>query len=366
MEKESAMRMGFLLVLFSCVPLCAAEYLYPVGFHPERNSFYVVYQKSATHLELWEWDARSQYANQLLLSRYTPAGFTFLPDYSGFSFIDNGMLKVKQPFKRSPRTIEYNAPLYNVEQIHWIDSRTCFASGKYQDYFGIFQIDWDGCVAPLVLKEGYDYLYPQKINDTLFFIERCKKGHCKIVSTAFQAYDDLPDDFNNSMVLYLENQPVISELLSFDVPIAFLHMVSEHEGYVVSHPHILLQKNPSVPFEYYHISYEKGIWQKTQLFAFTIPTALLAGRNRLYESILPLLPRVCQMGIYYVDSSETACLGLYHFDTETHTKRTLVESAPQHLLGIVNHNYGIMYGGQLGGEVEMLEGVQMHLGHHFG
>ncbi len=359
------MRVGFLVILFCCLYVHAAEFLYPVGYHPERNAFYVMYQKGATHLELWEWDAQTQYAQQLLLSRYTPAGFTFLPDYSGFSFIDNGMLKVKQPLKRSPRTIEYNAPLYNVEQVNWIDSRTCYASGKYQDYFGIFQIDWEGDVSPLILKEECDYLYPQKIDSTLFFIERSQKGMCRIACTDYQAPDQ-QDDFNSSMMVYLENQPKIHGVIPFETPLAFLHMVSDTEGFVVSYPENLLQKNPAVPFEYYRIMRSKEGWEKSHLFTFTIPTSLLAGKDRLYESILPLLPRICQSGIYYVDSSQTSFLGLYYYDMEAQEKRTLIENKGQHLLGIMNHNSGIAYGGQLGGEVEMVEGVQMHLGHHFG
>ena len=135
---------------------------------------------------------------------------------------------------------------------------------------------------------------------------------------------------------------------------------------MISYPENLLKKNHSVPFEYYRIVRSKEGWEKSLLFTFTIPTSLLAGKDRLYESILPLLPRTCQSGIYYVDSSQTSFLGIYHHDFETQEKRCLVESKSQHLLGILDHYSGIAYGGQLGGEVEMVEGVQMHLGHHFG
>ena len=99
------MKMCLLLFLSVFFSSCAKEFLYPVGYHPVQNKVFVIYQKNSSHLELWEWDPFTHYSYQILFSRYSPAGFTFLPDYSGFSFIDDGLLKVKQLIKGSPRTI---------------------------------------------------------------------------------------------------------------------------------------------------------------------------------------------------------------------------------------------------------------------
>ncbi|HLE76450.1 MAG TPA: hypothetical protein VI521_01615 [Candidatus Babeliales bacterium] len=356
------MRAKILTILCCFISLHAKEFLYPVGYHSEQDTFFIMYQKTSTHLELWEWDPKTEYAQQVLLSRYSPAGFTMLPDHSGFSFIDNGMLKVKQPLKRSPRTIEYNAPLYNVEQVHWITSHTCYASGKYCDYFGIFHIDWDGCVQPLVWQDGCDYLYPQKIGTDLFFVKRSHEGDYSVAYTSYSMKRP-QDDFSDSMLLYLENQPIIHEALPFETPIAFLKMVSDREGFVISYPEKLLQKNPAVPFNYYRLyRSDEGGWSKERLFSFTIPTALLVGADRLYESILPLLPYSCQAGIYFVDSSETSFLALYHFDPSSGIAKRIAEKNNQHFFGVQLYAHGVIYGGSMSGQIEMAEGVQMSLG----
>ncbi len=356
------MRVGFLVFLCYFFPLHAKEFLYPVGYYPERDTVFVIYQKTSTHLELWEWDLRTEYAHQLLLSRYSPAGFTFLPDYSGFSFIDNGMLKVKQLLKRSPRTIEYDAPIYNVEQVNWIDSKICYTSGKYQDYFGIFQIDWDGLVQPILFQEGVDYQYPQKIDQFLFFIERTEDGCYRIACTNYFAnYQE--EEFSSRIDSYLKSKPFIREILHFDKkPLAFLRMVSAYEGFVLSHSKVVSKNDPSVSFDYYHFTQDNGLWNLSLLFSFTVPTQFLVmGYDRLYESMLPLLPNVCQRGIYYVDSSATSFLALYFFEFVTEKKR-LVARANQHLFGVRSCQKGVVYGGEIKGLVEMTEGVWMKLG----
>ena len=357
------MRVEFLIFLCCFFSLHAKEFLYPVGYHPERDTIFVIYQKTSTHLELWEWDLRTQYAHQLLLSRYSPAGFTFLPDYSGFSFIDNGMLKVKQLLKRSPRTIEYDAPIYNVEQVNWIDSKVCYTFGKYQDYFGIFQIDWNGLVQPILFQEGVDYQYPQKIDQLLFFIERTEDGSYRIACTDYFA-NYQKDEFDRRMVSYLKSKPHIQEIVHFDKkPLAFLRMISAYEGFVLSHSKVVSKKDSSVGFDYYHFTQNDGHWNVSLLFSFTVPTQfLVTGHDRLYESILPLLPNVCQKGIYYVDSSATSFLALYFLEFATGKKR-LVTQANQHIFGANwASQAGVVYGGEIKGEVEMAEGVWMRLG----
>ena len=344
------------------VSLSAKEFLYPVGYHPEEDVLFVMYQKTSSHLELWEWDPHTKQAHQLLLSRYSPAGFTLLPNYSGFSFIDNGMLKVKQLLKRSPRTIQYDAPIYNVEQVHWIDEKTCYASGRYQDYFGIFQINWDGCVDPILVQNGIDYQCPQKVDDSLFFIERTKEGYR--IAQAYYSATYQEDDFSDRLISHMKNQPPVQEVLSFETtPIAFLHMVSASEGFVLSHPEGVSKNDPSIDFEYHHIFKKNdGCWAQSQLFSFAVPTSFLVNPNRLYESMLPLLPYICQNQIYYVDSSETDFLALYSFDLMRHTKKLVSAEKSQHIFGVKQCQSFIAYGGEILGPIEMTEGVRMALG----
>jgi hypothetical protein len=338
----------------------ASEFLYPVGYDANDDEFFIIYQKSASHIELWKWNFETQLAHQLLLSRYTPAGFTLLPDNSGFSFIDNGLLKVKQLVKRSPRTIEYDAPIYNVERAHWLDNQTCYVSGKYQDYFGIFQIDWNGCVYPVQIAKGVDYQYPQKIDNHLFCIERSRRGYRIIHSDYYADYTD--DEFQDRLNAYQKRSPIIDEILSFeDKPIAFLQMISESEGFVLSHSDAISKNDTTVHFEYYHLSFEDN-WKASKLFSFDIPTSFFVGNDRLYESILPLLPNLSENRIYYVDSSETSYLSLYEYNLSTHSKNSLAAGNNQHIFGTLHFGGSLLYGGEILGSIGMTEGVQMTLG----
>lgn len=330
-----------------CVALCffsahAAEYLYPVGYNSEADTVYLMYQKTMNHIELWEWDPHTKYAQQLLMSRYSPAGLKLLPDGSGFSFIDNGILKVKSFIKRSPRTIEFDRPLSNVELVHWIDSKNFYTAAQLQDYSGIFAIDWDGCVQEIAHKEGIDYLYPQKIENELYCIERTEQGEHFLCRMNFQPHA-------TPQKLYsFENQAV-----------AFLHMRSADLGYVTSFKPALSKREKVISFEYVQIL-KKEAWESEKLFSFNIPTSLLTpGPTRLYESILPLLPYHKEDDIYFV-SAENSILELYHYSLKEHIQKKLVASLT-HIFGVSDPFDSIYLGGQLGGLIDMVEGVYITL-----
>ena len=353
-----------LIAMIWFFPSLAHEYLYPVGMSVKQERVYVAYQKTATHLELWEWDYITGYANQLLLSRYSPAGFTLLPDESGFSFIDNGLLKIKQFIKRSPRTIAFDAPIYQVELVHWMDPTTCYVAGRYNDYSGIFQIDWDGMVQPAIYQEGRDALYPQKIDDLLYYIERTEDdAQYRLVCTHYQIASH---EEWNERITACQTHKRGETLIDFQSqPIAFLHMSSHDEGVAVGYPLAISRKDKAIPFKLYRLFIEGQKWNAKELFSFSIPTALLlSGTNqRLYESILPLLPKVCQNHIYFVDSSTTEFLTLHRFDLST-AEITQCAKGAQHYFGVCPFEGGNFYGGQMGGDIELLDGVQLMLGRY--
>jgi hypothetical protein len=142
-----------------------------------------------------------------------------------------------------------------------------------------------------------------------------------------------------------------------------LQMISQNEGFVLSHPEVVTKKDSSIRFGYHRLYYSEGKWHKNWLFYFEVPLALLAqGPERIYESILPMLPTICQDQIYYVDSSGTDFLQLCVFDMNTQESKKIV-SNHTHIFGLQPHDQGILfYGGQLEGEIAMVEGVKMSLG----
>ncbi len=351
-------------------PLSAGEFLYPVGADSQHSMLYLIYQKTPDHLELWGWDYKTGYAYQMLLSRFTPAGVRMLPSGSGFSFIDKGILKVKQFFKRSARAIEFDAPLYNVEVVHWIDDTLCYTSGKYQEHFGIFQINDYGELFPLCVADDLDCMYPQKIENDLFYIERDAQWHCRVVKTKYI----LPPEsgtFAEKFTWYQINHKPSEIIIDFNEnQIVFLNMISGQEGFVIEHSPVISSRDTTVAFAYHHIYKQDDIWRSENIFTFCVPSdfLFLGKQTRLYEALLPLLPYHHEDLIFYSDSVGQD-LGIFVYDINTKTKKILIQKPNQSLLGLFLIQNKIFCGGQMvpGGAIQMGAndvGVRVELENH--
>jgi hypothetical protein len=359
-KKEKVMRVIILIAIASYCSFISAEYLYPVGASALQERMYVVYQKSTTHIELWEWDIHTTRANQMLLSRYSPAGFQLLPDESGFSFIDQGTLKVKQFIKRSPRTIEFDAPVCHVELVHWIDERNGYTSGRYLDRHLIFQFDWNGMVQPLVYHTDADALYPQKVDSSLFYIER-KEGKATLMRSSYAPHH--AEEWHDRIAQC--EGATRTPLLVFDEPIAFLKMVSDTQGFVIGYPAEVHSREKLITFHYYQLSGSDDAWEKEYLFSFAVPTELLHAKSseRLYESILPLMPRIYEQEIMFVDAAEsTGYLSIYRYDRQTHDRQRVTFKDDQHFFGVCGLGSQRWYGGALNELICLIEGFRIVLG----
>lgn len=305
------------------------EYVYPVSVL-DHNTILLIQQKMVDNIVLWIWNNKTNTLKSGLLSRFNPANLCLLPDKSGFSFIDNGLLKIKLFYKRSPKTIPLDEPLYDIAMVQWIDNYYCYTSAKNDNYFGIFQLSIKGDVDCIVKIPFADCLYPQKIDDLLFYIER-KKNNYRIMSIS---YPNIPQnnnfdettDFDMKVEKIIERQTkkeienrVINKQLILDFkrqPIAFLHMISDNEGFVLEYDSYIDEKDDTILFSYLHLTKSGDSWHYNQLFSFSIPTLLLLTNSptRLYESILPLLPRHINNTIYYVDSLQQKYLNIFCYD----------------------------------------------------
>ncbi len=366
MEKESPLHSKFLhFLIFLSSPVCAGEFLYPVGADPHQSLIYLIYQKTPSHIELWGWNPKTKQAQQMLLSRLTPAGFQMLPDGRSFSFIDQGLLKIKQLVKRSPRTIEFDAPLYNVELVHWIDVRSCYTHGKYADHFGLFHISLDGDVSPLCMKDKADCLYPQKVADELFYIERDERWRYRIMKTAYRVSPVL-DSFCERRAWYEAQQHDTEMLIDFaQRPIVFLRMVSEKKGFVIEHDRAMSRRDQSVEFSYHRIEKQESGWSSERLFRFSVPARFLflGKQDRFYEALLPLLPRQIGERILYVDAVNRD-LGLFRYDLTSSTTHKVLASDEQSFFAPILWKEQLLSGGSLGDEIRMEPtdfGVQVRL-----
>lgn len=336
----------------------AEEFLYPVAAYRDHEGFtkvLVLYQKSLEHIELWQWDLATQRAHKALLSSFTPAGVRMLPDMTGFSFVDSGRIRIKEFCKRSPKAIDIYEPVYDIGVVEWADNETGYFSAKMRDHYSIFSVTRDGDTCCLVTKPGADCMYPKKIGEYLFYIERTAvqtddlfapgidtKEHYtyRIMKTAYQG-----DATAKVPPLCVAN---------FDTrPIVFLTMVSAREGFVIEHATVIDKHDPVVIFLYHRLLCdEAGMWSHRYLFSFSVPSELLLPTsNRLYESLLPLLPRPIHNYIYYVDlvpgNDGSACLFPCRYSLHTFMKEVIPHSGIHHSFAPFFVDSLLLYGGTL-------------------
>ncbi len=347
----------------------ADEYLYPVASVATDKGLkvYVLYQKSLEHLELWLWDPTTKKADKALLSRFTPAGLKVLPDHSGFSFIDNGRIKIKSFLKRSPKSVDIYEPIYNITLINWLTPTSCYFSAKEVDRYKVFHLEVNGEAQVLAQNENADYMYPQKIGNQLFFIKRIvyrNAGYHYVIGKI--PYPVIPPsnlfDFNDTdtfdqKVRYLleqeqrQEEPTIDEelLLDFGNPIAFLHMISQNEGFVLEHPGQVNSRAKSMRMSYHHLRKVGQGWQSSYLFSFEVPLHLLSPKSnvRLYESMLPLLPRHIGRYLYYNDSSQ-GHLDVYRYSLANKAvERLTAAKLGQHFFAPCALSDAVYFGGSI-------------------
>lgn len=314
----------------------AVEYLYPVGtgVTPEGNEvMYLIYQRSLEHVELFAWDPIEGIAHKALLSAYTPAFFNLLPDNSGFSFIDQGRIRIKQFEKRSPFTIPLYAPIDTITSVEWIDAQNCYFTARYADHFGIFATDFEGNMKTVLSDESHDFLYPQQRNGQLFFIRHTSNGNYDIGAKA-------TDETDYHIILNFE-----------DTPIAFLRMITQECGFVIQHQAFLDRHDTFSNFACWYFKKTDGEWKKERIFEFNIPLDLFFGdtSERFYESIIPLLPVHIKDSIYFMHhNTMTDQIGLYRYELQNEKymlafapKEPLICCSPTELFGL------IFYGGNV-------------------
>lgn len=275
----------------------STEYIYPIAFLDNQEAVLYMHQFSPDNIKLFKWDQKTHHIEQLLWSIFNPAAVQLLPHNKGFSFIDNGRLRIKHFQKRSPKTIDFDAPLLNINSLEWLDEHTCYCSAQCTDNFAIFELDDTGTLKYLVADINKDYMYPQKKDNSLFFIERSGNRY-GIMQTEYSG-----------------NSHTFFTLSLHDKPIAFLKMISPQEGFFVEHDNIIDSEEKTALFSYYQIIKKGMHWHTQFLFSFAIPTHLFLYHNdqRLFESIMPLLPRKIGDHLYFV-----SCLPIHDYVLEPH------------------------------------------------
>ena len=339
----------FFLNFLLCISMNAQEFLYPVGvMSHKRGKLYVLYQKSLNHVELWLWDSQTKHATKGLLSTFTPAGLKVLPDRSGFSFVDNGRLRVKQFNKRSPQTVAIYEPVYDVSTIEWITSKRFYFSACKQGRYTIFESSIDAEeVRTLIHDEDHDCLYPQKQGNQLFYIERCPTGsHYLMVAPYLTDHSVVDPDSVRTMLVDFDERSI-----------AFLHMVSNTRGFCVEHPSAVSPNAKTIECQCHQLQKQhSGEWTSSELFSFSLPLELLVGNgeSRLYESMLAFLPRYHKGYINFARCKEDNIYSLdiysYNHSTRSIGARAIASHQTESFFSPIKCNDRIFYGGAVSQE----------------
>jgi len=283
----------FLLFLLSFYKIDAEQFIYPVADFDQGHRLMLVYQKSLSDVELWMWDTQTHQAIKGLSSFITPANLRILPSGTGFSFIDQGYIKIKEFHRRSSKTLPIYEAIGLFSSMNWIDEHSFYFVAREGEYFQIFQSDVDANIMRLT-NESADTLYPQKIDDQLFYIQRNDDGKTSIIKQAWHPL--LMTDFNQEP----EKEVIKSEKSK---SLCFLQMINDQEGFYLEAPTQKIKKETDCyQFNCYNLKLHENNWINQKLFSFTIPAKYITGSNRLYESIEPFLPNyTCKDFIYFSD-----------------------------------------------------------------
>lgn len=271
-------------------------YTYPVaGYEAHGNKHLLVLNQWSLELELYDWNNETGQINKVLAACYTPASVSILPDISGFSFVDNGRIRIKRFEKRAVKTLDIYEPVYGIEIVRWLDAQTCYFHAQSDGRFGIYSLTIEEELSPLLISATADFLYPSIINNNLFFIEHGIDRDYAIGTCSLTCNDKIP-----------------VTIINFSTkPLCFLYMKNLKEGFVIECD----KKALYYLFHYHHLIDNGSQWQHEQLFSFEIPQEFfINGPQHLYESLVPLIPRMIGDKIYFSSyNTQTGYLDLSCF-----------------------------------------------------
>lgn len=295
-------------VLFIFIYTFPVAYLYPV-IPLDGANVLMCYQPNAENLELHLFNVTHQSMTKIVSSWYRTAAVRLLPDGSGISFVDNGIIRIKLFAKRSVKAVEIFEPLYGIDFIEWLNPTTCYFHAQSDGVFGIYSLSLDESPKRLVVIDGVDCMYPSIVDSVLFYIERRHVEGQTLYAIRCRNYKD--DNPRDALLLSMDTKKII-----------FLYMVCETKGYFLEY-----RVNDDLVMVWYHcITYADG-WCDTVLFTFSLPISFFSdGPHRLYESLLPFVPRHINNEIYYSSMSNEGKLHLYSFDPITTQTRCVVNS----------------------------------------
>lgn len=320
--------MIYLIFLFLSFFAISKEFLYPIASTKDSKKIYVLYQKNIHHTELWLLNLETNIAKKCLMSSFNPAGVKLIPESDNFSFIDNGLLKIKE--KNNPvYSIDFQRPLYDFHITEWLDETVCYFSARIGRRFCIFLCDKNIKYEKMLIERdscariNEDFMYPQIINDKIYFISKSVHKVADSNYEIFGNYKILCSHFNQAKKIA---NPVSEVVLRLgEKSVAFLKMTSNEEGFFIGHPSKISKHEKLIKLKYFHLQKNNSEWEHNKLFDFRVPLDFLMNKSefRLYESIVPFLPKHFKDTIYYSSVSEENKLNIFAFNISSSTSKNI-------------------------------------------
>jgi len=340
----------FLLFLNICFSLYSRSYLYPIiSYRTKSNKMLIFLQDSLNSSSIFEWDTKSGKADQISLSWHEPLLVKLLPDETGFSFLYDGIIRVKYTHKRSIKTIELSQPVFMIRSLSWIDNGHCYFTARQHEKFGhsIYMTDLTGELSLLVSDGAHDCLYPSIVDSHIFYIHR------NLERTEFTiAMLPFGDAISHE---HIESK----QLINFDISgeqIGFLKMTTAVQGFFVG----FKNSGNMVLFSYYSlIKSNLSVWSYEKLFEFHVPRDMIFGEseNRIREAVIPFIPQISphEHLISYIDyGSELGKIFLIFYDIKNKKifRKLQVSHLPKHqqnvtILGMAWNGDRFFLGGEL-------------------
>src|SRR5690606_11981426 len=106
---------------------------------------------------------------------------------------------------------------YNMSLINWINSDEFYCSVYYCGYYAVFHCQINGSTCCIASSDNGNYMYPQKVNSHLFYIEQVDNKY-HIMHTE---YPEIKEENNRIYSIAKNNTSQI--IVDFgQAPIAFL------------------------------------------------------------------------------------------------------------------------------------------------
>ncbi len=255
----------------------------------------MMHQNAYRHMQVFVWDSSTQTYDPALSCQYNPIGVELLPSGEGFSFIENGMIKIKLFTKRSAKIVDIYEPLYNIAQITWINDTSFLFQAKRGSSYGIYQSDIDGNVSKIKADNEHDYGYPTIMDNRLLYVTKDQSDTYDITLTTYPLGAD-----NDEYSIYTSAEPLL-----------YLTMLDNKKGYVLERA-----KNG-----FFMICFkdEGESWKFEKVcFISDDATKFFDNNNSLCEILRPFLPKKDKRRLFLPICDDSCSLDLSYYDITKH------------------------------------------------